>query len=347
MRLAPSSREYPSARARPGGMRTFGMRALGCLLFSGCAPASGGSSIELAGHRGFEHGLTEAVPTIPTVVRSVATGPSLADYPPPSTEAEPAAEDEEPATPHGVLPPPDPGPPRLRLLPSSRSSCDYAVEARGFPAIRLDGSQFAFVYAPVSPGADYDDQPLLISTHTLTDEAIAHVEVVDGEEVYTASNGRWGKACRAKREEIAARIATLNASFAEGWRPLVRVPVQWPWHVNAGAALPEVPADGHARPVEVLYHAGHFVARVRGMKVLQSTPMPWRHEEPEWTPDAPDPAILALYHDATTGFAVAELSYESASCISDPTVHTAVIELSPEVVAEARARAEFLIPDPA
>jgi hypothetical protein len=64
------------------------------------------------------------------------------------------------------------------------------------------------------------------------------------------------------------------------------------------------------------------------------------------TLDASEPSILALYHDATTGFAVVELSYESASCMSDPTVHTRTIALLSEVVLEARARAEFLIADP-
>lgn len=237
------------------------------------------------------------------------------------------------------------GPPRLRLLPNDRSACAFEVEAHGWPAMRPDGAAFAFVSHPISAGADFEDQPFAIVTQDVAGTPVASDSVYDGEAIQAATQGVWGAACRAARRDIAARIEAINAAFAS-WQPMTRVAVQGPWRIDGGPALPEPAADAHRRPVEALYHGGHFIARVPGVKVLQSIPMPWRGPEPMHTMGASDPTIMALYVDPPTGFAVAELSYESASCMSDPTIITRPVAVAPEVLAEAAARAAFVLPEP-
>jgi hypothetical protein len=236
-------------------------------------------------------------------------------------------------------------PPRLRLLPHDRSGCGLDVEAHGWPAMRADGGGFAFVNHPISAGADIEEQPFTIDTEGTSGSAVARDLVYDGATIQAATHGAWGAACDAARRDITARIEAINAKFAS-WRPMTRVPVQDPWRIDGGPALPQPTADLHRRPVEALYHGGHFVARVPGVKVLQSIPMPWRGEEPTQTMGASDPTIMALYVDPPTGFAVAELSYESASCMSDPTIITRPVAVAPEVLTEAAARAAFVLSEP-
>lgn len=237
--------------------------------------------------------------------------------------------------------------PRLRLLRHARDGgCDHEVVAVGFPAVSDKGDELAFVQHHDSAGADFSGA-MTIETHRVDDTPLVSAIVVDGEAVYEATGGEWNSECRTARAGIQRRIDEFNATFASGWRPMTRVAVQPPWRIEGAPQLAELGDDAHARPVEALYHAGHFVARVRGVKVLQSTPMPgWRGEDPEMTLDATEPTVFALYHDATTGRAVAELSYESASCMSDPNIYTRALDLSPAVVDAAKDRAAFLLADP-
>ncbi len=287
--------------------------------------------------------LFAACTAVPEVVDVEATDPAVI-----ATAATPRIPDATvPATPQAPGVEIVSNAPRLQLLAhASGGGCDHEVVAHGFPAIGEDGRAIAFVQHHDSAGADFGG-PMTIETRRIDDSVIASTPVADGEAIYEATDGEWNKACRTARAEIQQRVDAINATFASGWRPMTRVAVQPPWRVEGAPELPELGDDRHARPVEALYHAGHFVARVRGVKVLQSSPIPsWRGEEPEMTMDATEPTVVALYHDAATGRAVAELSYESASCMSDPNIYTRALDLAPAVVAAATDRAAYLVADP-
>ncbi len=239
--------------------------------------------------------------------------------------------------------------PRLRLEPRTAGSgdCEHEVFAEGFPAVRLDGGAIAAVDRDDGGNADFVGE-LAIELRRRDESVLSRSIVLDGEAIYEATEGAWGRPCRDEREQIAQRIASINAELAIGWRPMQALPLQPYWYRGSGPELPpvdELPEPGQ-RAAEALYHGGHFIVRVRGAQVLQSTRMPgWRGEEPEMTLDRSDPAVVGVFVDDATGVGIAELSYESASCMSDSRVYSRAVELSPGVAEKVRAREAFRVDD--
>lgn len=239
--------------------------------------------------------------------------------------------------------------PRLRLAPHvpGDGGCEHDVVAEGFPAVRFDGGAVAIVDRDDGGNADFVGE-LAIELRRPDDVQLSRSVVFDGEAIYEATEHTWGRACRDAREQIAQRIAAINDELAVGWRPMEALPLQAYWQHGSGPELPalEQLPEPARRPAEALYHGGHFIVRVRGVEVLQSTRMPdWRGEEPEMTLDRTDPAVVGVYVDDATGVALAELSYESASCMSDTRVYARGVALAPGVAAKIRARADFRVDD--
>src|SRR5690606_35193770 len=105
------------------------------------------------------------------------------------------------------------------------------------------------------------------------------------------------------------------------------------------AALDGVPASlpGADRPVEVFYRNGHFIARVRGVRVLQSTPRPeWRQFDDEFCTTSAQ--IEMVYFDRPTRLALVHYNYSNGGCLCDDRHYPARIELSAELLAEAERR---------
>lgn len=261
----------------------------------------------------------------------------------------PDARDPVGHAPRESAPPPatDLGPPRLRLAARPADAddtwCEAEIIAEGFPAIRQDGSQYVVVIEEIDAGADYDGRTVVQWREVEGDAIATSTEVADGEHTYTLMQDDPDRGCARARARVAAAIRPINDALRTGWRSLRPVPVQLPAPPTWYDEVPEPPAALDQRPVEVFHRNGYFIARVREAKVLQKlVKTDWLGESPEMTLDAYAPTIMGLYHDAESGFAIAELSYESASCMSDPTIYARPLALAPAVVAEAERRAGFV-----
>ncbi|MFO0635520.1 MAG: hypothetical protein U0168_21980 [Nannocystaceae bacterium] len=278
-------------------------------LWAGCTAAPVAGDLELAQGEAPQRA---GVIAIPDAARPAA--PIEVDVASPDPTQDDAAS-AVPASARGLLPAADPGPPR-RVQRRGQGDCGIEVHAIGLPAVATDGDRFVYLQRRDSAGADFGG-PITVELRD-RDEGNPESLAVYDESFDENVEHPPRRSCRVRRAEVTARIAAINERLATGFRPLQRVAVQWPWRIDGAPELPEPAASGHERPLEALYHGGHFVARVRGVTVVQSSPSGWRRGDPEQTLDAVEPTVLALYHDAATGLGLAELSYESGSCMSDP-----------------------------
>jgi hypothetical protein len=241
------------------------------------------------------------------------------------------------------------GPPRLRLAPRPASDadgerwCEDRVIADGFPALRDDGGTYVVVIHEIDAGADEGGRVVVQWRNVVGDAIVDSALPYDGHDTYELTERDPDRGCDRARARIARAIRPVNERLATGWRSLRALPVQLPAPPSWLHDPPPLSAKLSERPVDVLHRNGHFIARVRDVKVLQKlVKTDWLGLPPELTLDAQVPTIMGLYHDAATGFALAQLSYESGSCMSDPTIYTRPIALAPEVVAEADRRAAFV-----
>jgi hypothetical protein len=97
---------------------------------------------------------------------------------------------------------------------------------------------------------------------------------------------------------------------------------------------------GADRPVEVYYHAEHFMARVRDLKVLQKTPRPkWRHSQYNNEFCGEQVLVSGIEFDRATGLAVVSYNFDSeGGCLCDDPGSFGRIELSAELLAEVEIR---------
>ncbi|MBX7077856.1 MAG: hypothetical protein K1X88_01635 [Nannocystaceae bacterium] len=250
-----------------------------------------------------------------------------------------------PPTMPGVLPPEDAGPPRLWLA-RSEQDCSIEVRTAGFPAVAIGGDHFVAVQRDDGGNADFEG-PTTVELRDRDGGSLESLAVFDEMAVFgDVDEASVARTCRRERAAVRARIAAINERLATGFRPLRRVPVQFPWRLAGAPALPELDADPHQRPLEALYRGGRFVTRVRGVRVVQSTPVTgWRRGDPEQTLDSVVPTVLALYHDDATGLGLAALSYESASCMSDSNTYLRVVELTDATLRAAAERSRWLVAD--
>lgn len=232
--------------------------------------------------------------------------------------------------------------PRLELVarevdPESEA-CPYDVVARGFPAVTEDGTTLVDVSSHGAPNGDFDDG--LELELTWLDPDATRVDQIYARD----DDDRDG--CEQARQLAGLRVATLNARLARhAWSPLERLdafysqPGWLEYHGNLTGEEDEALATltGEQRPVEVFYRNGHFIARVRAMKVLQDVPRPkWQQHDDEFC--LTDAQISSVEFDPRTKVALVRYNYSSGGCLCDDRGYVARIELTDAVVAEAARR---------
>lgn len=222
--------------------------------------------------------------------------------------------------------------------------CPFQVQLHAFPAISADGTTLL-----AAKSIDIYPQDLYVVL-TWLDADATRVESIYNNNDPTSDDVNCDVALERVREEVAA----LNTELAaRAWRPLERLDVLFSKQ-GMDAAWAFVPAGLEPvgidevvdampiadRPVEVYYHGGHFIARVRAAKVLQKTSRPeWLRSEHNNEFCGNEVLITAMEFDRATSLALVHYNFngENGCLCSDPGMFGRV-ELSPELLAEAELR---------
>lgn len=238
--------------------------------------------------------------------------------------------------------------PRLELVTRNfdpeEGICPYDVESRGFPAVDEHGT-LVEVSARGLPTRDfYDGVEMVVSW--------LDADGIRPDRVYARDDELGGDStCDEIIAQIRERVDAINAKLArQTWRSLERLDAFYsaagmaymnPEFDSADEVLASLP--GADRPVEIYYGNGQLIARIRGMKVLQTEPRPqWRQTDNEFC--TTDPQIYALEFDRATQVALVRYNYISGGCLCDDLEYVARIEMSAELfaAAEQRSTAEFV-----
>lgn len=223
--------------------------------------------------------------------------------------------------------------------------CPYDVEPRAFPAIDESGTVVEVTgFSP--PNADFPDE---VELRVLWLDADAtHVDsIVQRLDDHPEEEGACEQAISRARE----RVAAVNAKLASRtWRALEQLDAyysapgfglqqaQTGYEDEVLASLP-----GAERPVEIYYRNGHFIARIRGVRVLQDDLQPqWRQRDNEFC--LSDAQIQSLELDRPSKLALVRYNYSSGGCLCDDREYVARLELSDELLAaaEQRSTAKFV-----
>lgn len=225
--------------------------------------------------------------------------------------------------------------------------CPFVVEARQFPAISEDGA--TLVHASIFAGGNAGAVAERMQLSWLERETSRVDEVYD-----RSADQPWDPQWSGCAGSIAAareRVAALNASLAErSWRPLEALDAYYsePGFAEAFESMTGNEDEailglaGGDRPIEVYYHNGVFIARVRGLKVLQKTPRPgWRGPNDEIC--SPTPNIAKVEFDRISAAALVRYNYSTGGCLCDDSEQVGRVELGPELRAaiEERSTAAF------
>jgi hypothetical protein len=250
-------------------------------------------------------------------------------------------------------PPVDPGPqPKLEVVPHEFDEerlgmglCPYKIQHHALPAISDDGMTLLAVKS-------VDTWPTDVYFELTWLEA-------DGTRVEKIDSGRSDhETCDAATESVREEVAALNAKLAsQTWRPLEPLDVLYS-EPGVHAQRERLPGGGELadfdevleslpiadRPIEVFYHGGHFIARVRDLNVLQKTPQPdwpkaWYTEG--FTTESCEQEVLisAVAFDRKTRIAVVDYNFDmEGGCLCEDPGRFVRVELSPELIAEAEHR---------
>jgi hypothetical protein len=208
---------------------------------------------------------------------------------------------------------------RNDVTPEHDGLCPYDVEHRGFPAISEDGTTLVQAYEFIPNNADELDSKLEL---TWLDAAEVRIELV-----YDPSEDEAADApgCDVLAVRMRKKVAAINEELdAHSWRRLEPLDVDFS------------ELSDNDRPLEVFYHQGHFIGRIRGVRVLQDTPRPeWRLLGDRTEFCGRDAQISAIDFDPATRLALVHYNYGTGSCLCDERSHFGRIELSPELLAAA------------
>lgn len=221
--------------------------------------------------------------------------------------------------------------------------CPYDVEPRGFPAID-DGGTLVDVSGFSPPNADFADE---VELRVLWLDADAtHVDPI-----YQRLDEYPEGACEQAIQRARERVAAVNAKLVSRiWRPLEQLDAfysapgfvfqqaQSGYEDEVLASLP-----GVDRPVEIYYRNGHFIARIRGVRVLQDELRPqWQQHDNEFC--LSDAQIQSLEIDPASKLALVRYNYSGGGCLCDDREYVARLELSDELLAaaEQRSTAKFV-----
>jgi hypothetical protein len=229
--------------------------------------------------------------------------------------------------------------------------CPFEVVHQGFPAISDDGAML--VHAQTLPEARALEDTYIELTWHGPDGVPRLVKIsnpkfeVPEVPIEELPEGTDLVDCNDAVIKVRAEVATLNQELsARKWRQLEVPDVVYPEPGGLGpyffTTMPfdEVIAKlpGADRPVEIFYHAKHFIARIGDLRVLQKTLQPawWQPPNEFCTSDA---QISAMKVDRATRVALVYYNFFNAqSCLCDNREEVGRIELAPEVFAELETR---------
>jgi hypothetical protein len=235
--------------------------------------------------------------------------------------------------------------------------CPFEIVSRGFPAGSEDGT------ALVETQGVFESPCTELTWYEADEDRVT----VICNEALESNPDSDAPTCEDQLADARKRVATLNAELAsKTWRPLEPLDalfsrpgpafeMDWfginPWSPLDSLDIDEVLASIPAadRPLEIYYAGGRFIARIKGVKVLQDTPLPqWQKQEPPPPEDdgendpcvSPPPQIFALQFDRATNLALVYYNHNMAeSCVCDDyREYARRIELAPEVLVEAETR---------
>lgn len=226
--------------------------------------------------------------------------------------------------------------------------CPFAVETRGFPAISEDGTTLVDAYGYTPNNSDHVDARMEL---TWLDVDRTRVDFVyNRSDHYPEAEDFPG--CDAVLKGVRKQVAKLNTKLASrSWRSLESLDAFYsaPGFLRSQERLDWAPDEvmaslaGADRPIEVYFRNGHFIARVRGLRVLQDTPRPeWRLLEDEFCKT--EAQIHAIDFDRATRLALVRYNYDSGACLCDGRDYVGRIELSAELLdaATQRSTAKFV-----
>jgi hypothetical protein len=276
--------------------------------------------------------------------------------PAPAVEAAPAVAD-QPESVAPVRPPVDPSTqPKLEVVARKLDAdqrelglCRFHVRHHAFPAISDDGTTLV---------AAQTIQSDRVSGETFVELTWLAAEATRVEPIYNHDGAKpWREDdvnCDIAVERVREKVAAFNTELAaHTWRPLEPLDALFskPGIKAVRELLPgggefadldEVLGSlaGADRPVEVYYHGGHFLARVRDLKVLQKTSRPeWRHSAYNNEFCGEQVLISAIDFDRASRLALVHYNFDAeGGCLCDDPGSFGRIELSPELLAEAELR---------
>lgn len=214
--------------------------------------------------------------------------------------------------------------------------CAFVVEPRAFPAISEDGA--TLVHASIYDGGNAGNLAERMQLIWLDADQTRH------DPIYNRNNDQpWDpnwSGCEGSIAAVRERVEAVNMALAERtWRPLERLDAFYsePGFVvafgsitgNEDAAIAGL--AGGDRPIEVYYRNETFIARVRGIEVLQKTPRPdWRRPADEMCDS--EPQIAGLDFDRASAVALVRYNYSTGGCMCDDSEHVGRLELAPALL---------------
>jgi hypothetical protein len=211
-------------------------------------------------------------------------------------------------------------------------ACDFAVVARGVPAISSDGTTVLDMpYEPLpEPVVD------LRWRNAASSDELRLEPVFDGNAIAARVDAHGASVCKRARVETRRRVASVNAAIGEtAWRTMEPLAVEIvPGPDSAADPMPwpdeRPPAE---RPVQARLRNQAFVLRVPGITVLQREP--WSH--------GLDIDLGPVFADRETGIGLATYAVTSPVCsLATEAVDSRVIAIDGPAFAEIDRRAAFV-----
>jgi hypothetical protein len=232
-------------------------------------------------------------------------------------------------------------------LDESEGLCPFEVRQHAFPAISKDGTTLvaaltigmnrvnAETYLELSwfdINKPHTDEPRIVSVYNHGGAEMWPKDPPDCDVAITRVRDQVAALNRELATHTWRALEPLEVLYSKPDSPLQRVPEEI---VNVDELLTSLPAAD--RPLEVFYNGGHFIARVRALRVVQKTPRPdWQQFGDEFCATAPQ--ISAIMFHRATKLGLVSYNYNNSGCLCDGRSRFGRIELSGELLAEAELR---------
>jgi hypothetical protein len=214
------------------------------------------------------------------------------------------------------------------------NECPFVVHSTGLPAIADDGT---VVLPPATiAGHGLEKVKPEVRLQWGQESLVVHVLVERSYDV-PLEDALDQAPCSTAYAEAGKRVAELDARLGESkWRSLELVDVAVPGPPGGmDFGIDDLPLA--KRPVELLYHGGRLIARVRDVEVLFSQSRPEMRQTVDEFCSA-DPIPLELWIDRPTNQAVLAYSHNDYGCLCTDEVHYATFTATDELLAAIDSR---------